>query len=417
MAENTHDKSTERRRRRWLTAAGVIVIVVVLAAFISMGGKQVPVRVEMAVRATITSTISTNGKIEPMDNFEAHAPAPTTVRQVLVHEGDRVKAGQLLVQLDAASARADAAKAEAQLKAAQADVHAVQAGGTHEEVLTTQAQLVKAQAEVDAGQRNLQALQRLQQKGAASAGEVEAAQNRLRAAQADLKLLQQKQTNRFSGAEVQKVQAQAEEARAAYAAAMDLLTHSEIRAPRAGTVYSLPVRAGQYVNAGDLIVQVANLSTVEVRAFVDEPDIGRLHQGQAVQVTWDAMPGRVWQGELKTVPSTVVTVGSRNVGQVTVDVDNSDLSLLPNVNVSVNIITAKDENALTVPREAVHQEDGHRFVYQVVNGQLQRRDVTTSIANLTRIEVTHGLPDNVEVALGAINGKPLQNGMSVRVIR
>jgi HlyD family secretion protein len=129
------------------------------------------------------------------------------------------------------------------------------------------------------------------------------------------------------------------------------------------------------------------------------------------------MPGRVWQGELKTVPSTVVTVGSRNVGQVTVDVDNSDLSLLPNVNVSVNIITAKDENALTVPREAVHQEDGHRFVYQVVNGQLQRRDVTTSIANLTRIEVTHGLADNVEVALGAINGKPLQNGMAVRIIR
>ncbi len=413
---NVNDKSW-RNRRTWLIVAGVVVVVVLLAAFMSMSGKDVPVRAEKTVRGTITAQISTNGKVEPAANFEAHAPAPTTVKRVLVHEGENVKAGQLLVELDAANARADAARADAQLRSAQADLSAVRSGGTREEVLTTQAQATKAQAEVDAAQRNLAALQRLQQKSAASAGEVEAAQNRLKAAQADLNLLRQKETSRYSGPEIERVQAQAEQARAAHAAAQDLLAHSEIRAPRAGTVYSLPVRPGQFVNGGDLIVQVADLSTVMVRAYVDEPEIGRLRIGETVLITWDAVPSRTWQGILKSVPTSIVTVGSRNVGQVTVDVDNSDHVLLPNINVSVNIVTAKDENALTVPREAVKQEDGHRYVYQVVNGRLERRDVQTSISNLTRIEIMQGLPDGAEVAVGAINGKPLQNGMQVRVIR
>ena len=79
--------------------------------------------------ATITASISTNGKIEPITNFEAHAPVATTVTRVDVQQGDWAKAGQLLLQLQDADAQAQAARAEAQLRGAQADLNAVSHGG------------------------------------------------------------------------------------------------------------------------------------------------------------------------------------------------------------------------------------------------------------------------------------------------
>src|SRR5262249_41171424 len=108
---------------------------------------EIPVRSEKTRRETITNVIQTNGKIEPMQNFEAHAPGATTVKKLLVMEGDVVKKGQLLLQLDDAEARATAARAQAQMRKADADISAVKLGGTQEEVLTTQTNLVKAKAE------------------------------------------------------------------------------------------------------------------------------------------------------------------------------------------------------------------------------------------------------------------------------
>jgi HlyD family secretion protein len=416
MVETRHEK-TGTRRGIVLAIAAIVLAIVVLAAFISLRRADVMVRADRVVRGSIVSSISTNGKVEPVQNFEAHALGPATVQRVLVKEGDHVNAGQLLVQLDDATARAQAARALAQLAGAQADINAVQRGGTQEEVLTTQSQLAKARAELDSAQRNLEALQRLQKTGAAAAGEVQEAQNRVSRAQADVTLLQQKETKRFSGPEVQRVQAQQGEARASYAAALDMLKNSNIRAPREGMVYALPVREGVFVNAGDLIVQVADLSKIRVRAFVDEPDIGRLARGQKVQITWDAIPGRVWDGVVTNVPTTVTLRGTRTVGEVICDVDNQDLKLLPNVNVEVNVITARHESALTVPREAVHRDEAKSYVYQIVNGELQRREVQVSISNLTRIEITEGLKENDEVALGTINGQMLRPNMPVRVVQ
>jgi HlyD family secretion protein len=396
-------------------AAGLGVLL--LAAFVSLRSARVPVRAETAVRETISNTISTNGKIEPRENFEAHAPVATTVRKLYVQEGDWVKKGQLLLQLEDADIRAQAARAVAQLRSAQADLTAVRTGGTHDEVLTTQAELVKARTERDAAERNLAAMQKLQQRGAASPAEVEEAEGRLKRAQAQVSLLEQKQKGRYSRPEVSKAQAQAAEGSATYAAAQALLRDANVRAQRDGVVYSLLVREGQYVNPGDLLVQVANLSTVQLRAFVDEPEIGRLAKGQKVTVTWDALPGRRWEGTLTRVPTTVTLRGTRTVGELTCEVANPDLKLLPNVNVSVLVMTARHENALTIPREAVREEGGKRYVFEIVEGELKRREVETSVANLTRIEITRGLKDQAQVALGSESVETLRDGMPVRVVR
>ncbi|MGA8763896.1 MAG: efflux RND transporter periplasmic adaptor subunit [Candidatus Sulfotelmatobacter sp.] len=375
-----------------------------------------PVRVTSVERGPIRSLISTNGKVEPIRNFEAHAPVPTTVERLLVKEGDHVRKGQLLLQLDAADVRSQAARAQAQMRSAQADQSGLKAGGTQEEVLTLEAQLLKARSARDLAQRNLDAFHALQQQGAASAGEVKQAEDDLQRAQADVTLAEHKKKDRYSQPEVAKVQAQGTEAQAAYDAAEDALVKCNVRAPFDGIVYSLPVKQGAYVQTGDLLLQEGDLTRMLVRTFVDEPDIGRLAAGQKIQVVWDALPSRVWNGAVSSVPSTVKLHGARNVGEVTCAVDNRDLRLLPNVNVSVTIIAAEHNNALTLLREAVRVDDSKPYVYQVVDGSLKRREVDISLQNLTQIEITGGLPENAVVALSAADSKPLYDGARVQVV-
>jgi|SRR5580658_7514434 HlyD family secretion protein len=401
-------------RRWWLTALAVLGAVAVLAAFVSRRDDPVPVRTAVVEQGAIRSLVSTNGKIEPVNNFEAHAPVSTSVRRVLVKEGDSVKRGELLVVLDDADARAQAARAQTQLRAAQADLSAAERGGTQEEVLSLDAQLVKAAADHDSAQRNLDSLKKLQQQGAATAGEVRAAQDALATTEAQLTFLRQKQTKRYSNGELARVEAQQTEAQATYDAAEDVLAKSNVRAPFDGIVYSLPVKQGGFVAAGDLLLQVADLRKVLVRAFVDEPDVARLAPGDAIEITWDAVPGRAWRATVTAVPSTVKLRGSRNVGETTSIVDNKDLKLLPNINVGVTIITAEHDNVLVVPREAVRVDDSKPYVLQVSGHELKRREVGTSLSNLTQVEITHGLAAQDVVALNSWNGKPIGDRTQIK---
>ena len=416
MAQNGRNSGFFARRQWILWAAGAVVAVILLASFASRDD-SVPVVTAIVTRGSIRSVISTNGKIEPISNFEAHAPAGTTVKRVLVKEGDHVKKGQLLVELDAATARSQAAQALAQIRASEADVNSIQHGGTQEELLTLQAQLVKARADRDAAQKNLDALQSLEKTGAASPGEVRSAQAQLATSEAQVKLLESKENGRFSPAEISSVQARQSEAQSAYSAAEDVLSQLVIRAPFAGEVYSLPVKQGAYVNPGDLILQEADLSKVLVRAYVDEPDIARLTRGQKIEVTWDAVPGRLWSGIVSSIPASVKLHGTRNVGETTCIVQNEDLKLLPNINVGVAIVTAEHNGVLVLPREALRLDDGKPYVYVVTNNELERRTVGTSISNLTRTEITGDLPEGAKVALSATNSKPLRDHLPVKVVQ
>jgi HlyD family secretion protein len=416
MASQAQETEALKTRRSGLVPAAVILAVVVLVgAFSSMRQSELPVRVTKVQRQPISATISTNGKIEPVRNFEAHAPSATSVSKVYVKEGDAVKLGQLLLQLDDADARAGAARALAQVRAAEADLKNIQSGGTREEVITNQAELTRARSELAAAQRNLEAVRKLQQTGASSPAELRDAEARLRSAQTQVSLLEQKTTNRFSGSELERAKAALEQARAAYAAAQEVLSKFNIRSTISGNVYSLPVKQGAFVNPGDLLAQVADLRHLMVRAFVDEPDLGRVAQGQPVKITWDALPGRSWQGSVTQVPSTVAVRGSRTVGEVTSQIDNSDRKLLPNTNVSVVITTAQHDNALTVPREAVHQDDGKRYVFVIADDKLKRQDIETAISSLTSIEIAGGVQEGTTIALGSPTGAMLREGTRVRV--
>ncbi len=408
------NKSARQNRRWWAPTLVAVVAVAALAAFISRPGPPVEVRTAAVVRSDIRSVISTNGKIEPVSNFEAHSPLSTTIKRVFVAEGSAVKKGQLLLVLDDADIRAQAARALAQLKAAQSDLASSERGGTQEDVLSLQAHLTAARTDCDTAQRNLDALKRLQAQGAASAGEVQQAQATLDRAHADLEFLEQKKTKRYSSPEIARVQAQRDDANATYAAAQESLAKANVRAPFDGIVYSLPVKQGSFVNPGDLLLQVADLRKVRLRAFVDEPDVARIAVGDPIEVSWDALPGRVWQSKVTSVPSTVMPRGSRNVGETTSILDNNDLRLLPNVNVNLTIVVAQHDNVLVVPREAVRTDDSKPYVLQVVDHELKRRDIAIALSSLTHTEVTRGLAAKDLVAIGSVAGKPLVDGMQVK---
>src|SRR5437879_1774913 len=149
----------------WIKKNRILVVLVLMAAIISLAASysakgEIPVKAGKVERETIGNTISTNGRVEPADNFQARAAGPSLVRKVLVHEGDHVKAGQLLVQLDESEAKSQAARAKAQLRAAEADLASMHKGGSQDEVITNQSNLAKTRTEVDAAQRNLRSEER-----------------------------------------------------------------------------------------------------------------------------------------------------------------------------------------------------------------------------------------------------------------
>jgi HlyD family secretion protein len=408
---------TSKLNPRVLWTVAALLLILLFFGVRRLTRAKLPLRVAQATRQSLVRTVSTNGKVEPQVNFEAHAPLPGVIRHLYVHAGDKAHKGQLLLSMDDADAASRAAGALASLRGAQAGYQATERGGTQEEQLALSADLSRATLARDQAQRDLTAIQQLQSQGAASANEVAAAQQRLAIANAGLHAIEQRKTSRFGKEDLSHSQASLAEAQATYSAASKVVAESNVRAPFDGTVYSLPVSVTEYVQQGQTLLQMADLRHIQVRAYFDEPEIGGLKVGFSVTIVWDALQGRTWHGHIVRVPSTIITYGTRNVGEVLVAVDDSDGSLLPNTNVTVTVTEQHLDNVLTVPREALHSEGGKNFVFKFNGSTLRRTPVTVGAINLTEVEITSGLKEGDTAALSTTNGEPLVEGVPARVVR
>jgi HlyD family secretion protein len=105
------------------------------------------------------------------------------------------------------------------------------------------------------------------------------------------------------------------------------------------------------------------------------------------------------------------------VGEVLVKIDDSDAGLLPDTNVTVKATTSSEPNALSVPREALHMENGKAYVFKVVNDELVRTPVVTGISNETETPILSGLSEGDWVATGSTSGQSLQEGVPIKVVR
>ena len=413
----TQDRNPSDRVRLWLwRGAGVVLVIVFFTARFLLR-EQLPVRVVQASHVPLSSTVSTNGHVEPEVNFEIHSPIATTVKAVYVQPGDKVPAGKVLMVLDDMQARTRLASAESGVKAAQAAVEAATHNGTQQERQTSAADITRDRLERDQARHDLDALTKLNATGAASQGEVAAARERLETAEAALHASEEGAHSRFSSAEIERAQAALAEAEANRAAARQVLAQTVVHAPAAGTVYSVNANRSEFAEEGKLLLQLADLHRERIRAYFDEPEIGKLEVGQKIQIKWDAKPGQFWNGHIERTPITVVTFGTRNVGEVLVKIDDFDDVLLPDTNVTVTVTTSSEPNALTIPRESLHSENGKPYVYKVVGDELKRTPVTTGTINLTQVAILSGLSDGDWVATGTTSGQPLQEGVPIKRAR
>ncbi|MGA8939790.1 MAG: efflux RND transporter periplasmic adaptor subunit [Acidobacteriaceae bacterium] len=399
----------------------LVAVAAGLALYIYLHNRrdEVEVRAARAEPQTITQTKSTNARVEPVDNFDAHAPLAGTVDNIYVHLNQKVEAGQELLRMDDTDARKDLATAEASLASSEALLQTMEQGGTKAERLVSTGDIQTAKIQVQQDSDSLAALEKLQTQGAASANEVAQAQHVLTVAEARLTQAQAQTGARYSGDDLKAQRAQVAETQAAVNAAKAVYAGVDIHAPFAGTVYSVPVTQYQFVPAGEALIQLANLRKMQITAYFDEPEIGQLKAGQPVTIVWSAKPGAEWHGHVVEAPTTIIAYGgTRNVGECLISVDDANGVLLPNTTVTVTVTENRRENVLSLPREALHTEGPEGmsdYVYRIVDHHLVRTRVVVGLINLQRFEVVSGVKQGELVALGATTEVDLSDGLRVKV--
>jgi len=408
-------EQTSRLGRGWIISITTVVVLIGLFFFLrSEFHGAVAINVAQVQYQDIRSTVSTNAKVQPIEDFQARASAPGVVAKLFVQVGQKVVKGQELLQMDDSEARNRLAGAQASLTSNEATLKNMQSGGTQDELLSEKADLASAETQESQAASALAALQILQAKGAASPNEVAAASQKLQSAQARVADLKARRSGRYGSTDLTTQQAQLANARVGVQTAEAALSNVDIRSPLAGTVYYIPVAQYDFVGAADALVNVADLTRLRITAYFDEPDIGKLKVGQPVSIVWEGKPNEEWHGHVQIAPTTVISYGTRNVGECIITVDDANGDLLPNTNVTVTVTTQQKAHALSVPREALHTEGPTSYIYKVVNNHLQKVVVQVGLLNMNLVEITAGLNEGDTVALGATTEAELSDGLEVK---
>ncbi len=409
-------------RRLTLAAAAVAVLVCVLVWI----GRRAPVPGVGAIlvkRQDLTEVVNTNGRVEAIDPAVIRAELNAFVTKVGATEGKQVRAGDSLLKLDTSEAEAQLARNRQALLDAEEALRAARAGGPPDERAQLEADQRKSDAELERLRAEQTALERLAAQQAATQEEV--SQNRLALTQAEATGKQiaarKEDLARRARLAVETSQLQVERSSADIASLAKMVRQGNLTAPIGGTLYLFPVHVGDYVHTGDLLAEIGNLARLQVRAFVDEPELGPVSPGQLVLINWDALPNQSWEGRTEQIPKTVVPRNTRTVGEVLCSVENASQNLLPNANVSVRIIVRQAKDALVVPRGAVRDEGNHRYVYVVEEAGLggttqllHRREVRLGISSASDYQVIEGVREGEEVALpGDVD---LADGIKVRAV-
>jgi HlyD family secretion protein len=402
-----------RGSRIWLAIllliAGAIVIWVALK-------KTTPPEVNFtkATRETLVSSLNTNGKVEPIEWMPVRSERAGVITRTWVSKGQLVRKGDPLVELDTRVASADLSKAQAAIQEAQAQERVLTQGGRVAERQQIEADLARARLDLDAAQKSYQALQRLVAKQAATRQELDSAHQLVDQLELKIQALEKNKTTLVTGTDQDIAKARLREAESSAAVAQTNLDLSVIRAPMDGTVYDFDLKQGSYVNRGDPIAKVGRLDRVRVTVYVDEPDLGRVRQGELVVITWDALPGHQWRGQVDKLPSQIVPLGTRQVGEVGCVIENPDRDLLANANINAEIQATVVENAIAVPKEAIRRQGSDIGVLLLDGDRAVWRKISLGISNYTRSQVLSGLKDGDAVALPS--EKPIPSGSRVQPV-
>lgn len=385
------------RRAAAVAAASVIALFFVLAALRRPEG--IAATAELAVRKDLVVPILSDGTLEPSAGGELRAADHARVAAIRVREGEHVRKGQTLVELDEpalASQARDARSAAEELDAARA---------------RAAADLDAEKGEAARLKRVVEADGRLLSEGAIPRATLEADELALRKA-SERARASQTQLDSLSGVGGSSRLELAQTSAQALTRRVSALT---VQAPSDGVVYGLPRRVGESVEAGQIVASVADPDHLRVRVRVDQPDLPRVNAGQRLVVSFDGLPDRKWDGRITIVSPGLREVGGRQVGEIQGEIADPTSSLPPNASVNVSIVVAEKKAALVIPRQTLQRDGAKRFAWVVKDGRAHRSDLTLGVIGSNEVEVAGGLSEGDRVLIpGAV---PLSEGVRVDLRR
>jgi len=428
------------------------------------------VQTERVKRLAVVAVVTASGEIRPRDYVHITASAFGRITGISVKEGDRVRKGQLLAQLEAVQPAADVRAQEAQLAATERDLESAEAavGSMEANVRTGQAAVARVRAQLERSEQDFERARTLHEEQLISRAAFEQSQADHTVAVAAVEEAEARDAQ--AHAQLNQAQAQAriareriEQSRATLDRARDTLTKHTFYAPIDGVVTDLPVSEGENLvvgiqnTPGSLLMTIADLSVITTEVMVDETDIGSVKTGQIAQVRVDAFPERPFTGTVTEIGNTAVIrstgmaaaqslISSQQAKdfKVVITLSNPDANLRPGLSATADVTTETRPNALAIPLQALTirrqrdieppsrsgvTEDADLSTVPAVDPQAERegvfvvRDsraffqpVETGLSGLSNIEVTSGLQEGDEIITGSYEAlRTLQTGARVRV--
>ncbi len=324
-----------------------------------------PFRIAAVERGPIRVTIEETGLVEPERQIVVKSPISGVVRQLHVREGDSVDAGRLMATIVPDIAQANAL----------AQLSSEISGG-----------------EISVGnlRREYERAQELETRDLISDSDVESARVAMEQAENDLHTARE----RLRLMEESGVRASGRSQLA------------RISAPSAGVVILRGVEEGETVvggtsvfGGGTELFTIADLSTLLVKAAVNEVDIGKVENGDTVAITVDAFPDDTASGVVRLVPPAARQQERIRVFDVEIEVESGAHILRPGMTANVRIAGPSRDDVIRIPVEAVFFIEGSPIVYKVTSGDTERTPVTLGLSDLSYVEILDGLDEGDSVAL------------------
>jgi len=385
------------KRRYLLILLAPLAVLLVWSFAKNSGPPEVPFT--KVKRETLVSTLQSNGKVEPLRYASVRVDTAGLVVELPVKEGQRVAQGAALAKLSVPGLAAQLAAAQVRVEQARAELAVIERGGRRSELADIDANLERTKLDHEAAVREYNALHRLEEKQAATREEVQTAHAKLRQTELEIEALEHKRTVLVGSTDRAVAEARLREAEAEVRLAERRIADTVVRSPIAGVVYSLPVRLGTYLNAGDPVANVGVLDRLRVRVYVDEPELGRVAVGLPVNITWDALPGKQWQGTVEQLPTQIQPLGTRQVGEVLCTIENPGRELVPGTNVNAEIRSSVVSEALTIPKEALRRDVNGTGVFALGDGMVHWRPVKAGSSSINRVQILEGVTEGDSVAL------------------
>ncbi len=328
-----------------------------------------------------------------------------------VAQGDLDAARQRLALLRTQSLPEDLQQARADLEWARS--HLVEVESREVEVELAEHDVAAAEAEAARAAAALRTANANVSRVPISQQEVQSAQAEVERASATLRRVQAQQVDvELKRRAAQAARAQVQQYRAALREAEAKLRYAQIHAPLSGVVGSVTTQEGETVAAGlsaPTFITIVDLDRLEVHAFVDETDIGRVQERQGALFFVDAYPDREFTGEVTAIYPQAQMEQNVVEYDVVIAIDETQGLLKPDMTANVTIMMEARDSVLTVPNAAIRREGGKRVVYVEANGQFTPRPIETGLRDSSFTEVLSGVKEGDTVLVGELEDKAKSN--------